>query len=250
MNRQTIVRICLSLSIAAGGARADTRSHVAWQSIGPAPPAINVPVVADQFSHTTYIGSSGGGVLKSTNGGATFQVVNNGLGGSSITELAAVPSQPEIAYVNTQFLDFFRTTDGGAHWSGGDWAGMTLVMDPTNPKTRYSASGPVDYVTKTVDGGNTWVRAADGLTVASVFTLAIDPHDANVLYAGSTGQGAFKSTDGALTWPPIKFDPFINALLVDPGDSNVVYAEDPDAPDTGYAATLFRSVYETVTGGH
>ena len=60
MSRQTIVLICLVLSAAAWGASADTRAHAAWQSIGPAPPAINVPVVADRASHTIYIGSFGG----------------------------------------------------------------------------------------------------------------------------------------------------------------------------------------------
>lgn len=43
--------------------------NAARQSIGPAPPAINVPVVADPAPHTIYIGSFGGGVLKSTDGG-------------------------------------------------------------------------------------------------------------------------------------------------------------------------------------
>ena len=238
MSRQTIVLICLVLSAAAWGASADTHSHAAWQSIGPAPPAINVPVVADPASHTIYIGSAGGGLLKSTNGGAKFQAVNNGLGGSAITGLAIVPNHPDIAYVNTQFLGFFRTTDGGAHWSGGNWGGLTLLMDPTNPNIMYSASGVFDYVMKTVDGGNTWFYAADGLGEASVFTLAIDPRNANVLYAGSIGQGAFKSTDGAITWTPIKIDPFVNALLVDPDDSNVVYA-----------GTDRHGVYKSTNGG-
>ncbi len=237
MNRQTLVLICLSLSVTAWGASPDARKNAAWHSIGPAPPAINVPVVADPASHTIYIGS-GGGVLKSTNGGATFQAVNNGLRGKQITGLAVVPKHPEIAYVNTLFDGFFKTLDGGAHWSRINWHGFSLFMDPTNPNIMYSASGPFACVMKTVDGGNTWVCAAHGLGRAWVFTLAIDPRDSNVLYAGSTGQGAFKSTDGALTWTPIKITPWINALLVDPDDSNVVYA-----------ATDHRGVYKSTNGG-
>ena len=226
------------MSVTAWGASPGTRTHAAWHSIGPAPPAINVPVVADPASHTIYIGSSGGGVLKSTDGGTTFRSVNNGLGGSVISGLAIVPNHPDIVYVNTQFLGFFRTTDGGAHWSGGNWGGFTLLMDPTNPNILYSASGVFDYVMKTVDGGRTWSYAADGLGEASVFALAIDPHNANVLYAGSMGQGAFKSTDGAVSWKPIKIDAFINALLVDPDDSNIVYA-----------GTDRHGVYKSTNGG-
>ena len=181
MSRQTIVLICLSLPVTAWGAGSNTRGHAAWQSIGPAPPAINVPVVADPASHTIYIGSFGGGVLKSTNGGATFQAVNNGLSGRQITGLAIVPNHPDIVYVNTLFDGFFKTTDGGAHWSGGNnWGGFTLVMDPNNPNIMYSASSFFDCVMKTVDSGNTWSCAADGLGAAAVIALAIEIGRAHV----------------------------------------------------------------------
>jgi len=92
MLRQLIVLSCISLSITAWSVGAGSASpvspglraqqHTTWQSIGPAPPAITTPIVADAATHTIYIGSAGAGVLKSTNGGATFVAVNNGLGGT------------------------------------------------------------------------------------------------------------------------------------------------------------------------
>jgi hypothetical protein len=133
------------------------------------------------------------------------------------------PTNPNVVYVNTQFDGFYKTVDGGAHWTGGDWGGLNLVMDPNKPNVMYGASGPFDHLLKTTDGGNTWSDAADGLSGALVFTIAIDPHDSNVLYAGSTGQGAFKSTDAGATCKPINADSNVNALLVDPDDSNIVY---------------------------
>jgi photosystem II stability/assembly factor-like uncharacterized protein len=133
------------------------------------------------------------------------------------------PTNPNVVYVNTQFDGFYKTVDGGAHWTGADWGGLNLVMDPNKPNVMYGASGPFDHLLKTTDGGNTWSDAADGLSGALVFTIAIDPHDSNVLYAGSTGQGAFKSTDAGATCKPINADSNVNALLVDPDDSNIVY---------------------------
>ena len=56
-----------------------------------------------------------------------------------------------------------------------------------------------------------------------MFTIAIDPHDSNVIYAGSTGQGAFKSTDAGASWKHINADTNVNAILVDPDDGNIVY---------------------------
>ena len=214
------------------------QQHITWHSIGPAPPAITTPIVADAATHTIYIGSAGAGVLKSTNGGATFVAVNNGLGGTIITGLAIAPTNPDVVYVNTQFDGFYRTIDGGAHWTGGNWGGFTLLADPANPNTLYSASGPFDYVQKSTDGGNSWSYAADGLGEASVSSLAMDPHNSNVLYAGGSGQALFKSTDGAATWTPITINTNITALLVDPDNSNVIYA-----------GTDGRGVYKSTNGG-
>lgn len=209
MLRQLIVLSCISLSITArstGAGNASpvlpglgTQQHTTWHSIGPAPPAITTPIVADAASHTVYIGSAGAGVLRSTNGGATFVAVNNGLGGSIITGLAIAPNSSNVVYANTQFDGFYKTIDGGSHWTGGNWGGFTLLADPGNPGTLYSASGAFDFVLKSTDGGNTWFYVADGLGGASISVLAMDPHNSNVLYAGGSGQALFKSTDGAAT---------------------------------------------------
>src|ERR1039458_10010869 len=48
-----------------------------WTSVGPSPPAIPAAIASHAVSHTIYIGSIGGGVLKSTNGGATFNALSS-----------------------------------------------------------------------------------------------------------------------------------------------------------------------------
>ena len=48
-----------------------------WTSVGPSPPAIPAAIASHAASHTIYIGSIGGGVLKSTNGGATFNALSS-----------------------------------------------------------------------------------------------------------------------------------------------------------------------------
>jgi photosystem II stability/assembly factor-like uncharacterized protein len=233
MLRRSILLLCLPVFaivwvVKDSPASADTLSsnvqgHPPWQSVGPAPPTILASIAADAKSRTVYVGSVGAGVIKSTDGGVTFRAANNGLVGLTITGLAMSPVDPNLVYVNAQFDGFFKTVDGGAHWTGGQWAGLNLVMDPNNPNVMYGASGPFDYLLKTTDGGNTWSYSADGLGEALVFVIAIDPHDSDVLFAGSSGQGAFKSTDAGATWKAISADTNVNAILVDPDDGNVVY---------------------------
>ena len=65
---------------------------VAWRNIGPSPPAIEAPIAVDPASGTVYIGTFGGGVLKSTDGGESFAAANTGLGSLAITSMAMDPT--------------------------------------------------------------------------------------------------------------------------------------------------------------
>jgi photosystem II stability/assembly factor-like uncharacterized protein len=191
---------------------------VAWRSVGPAPPAIGAAIAAHAPSDTIYIGSEGGNLLKSTDGGATFVAVDNGLFGSQVLSMVMDPNDPNVVYAGG-----FKTTDGGATWIdlGGHGAGFVLAMDPTNPNIVYSGLSGVE---KTIDGGMTWESVSNGLGDAQIFSFAINPFNPNVLFAGTTGDGAFKSIDGAATWTAIDIDSTVYGLLVDPDDGNIVYA--------------------------
>ncbi|MEP7118888.1 MAG: sialidase, partial [Acidobacteriota bacterium] len=80
---------------------------------------------------------------------------------------------------------------------------------PGDPATYYvgSASGGI-Y--KTVDGGVNWAAIFDDQPVQSIGSLAVDPSDPNIVWAGtgephirshiSVGQGIYKSQDAGKTW--------------------------------------------------
>lgn len=189
----------------------------AWQSIGPAPPAIGAAIAAHAPSHTIYIGGEAGSVLKSTDGGATFGALNDGPQG--VGSMVMDPNDPNVVYAGGA-----KTTDGGATWIdlGGHAAGFGLAMDPTNSNILYSDLG--GGVEKTVDGGVTWEAVSQGLWSAVIWSLAISPFDPNVLFVGTNGDGAFKSIDGGATWASLDIDSTVYGFLVDPNDGNIVYA--------------------------
>jgi len=203
--------------------RTQSTNPNAWRAIGPAPPAIEAAIAVHAPSHTIYIASLGGGVLKSADGGATFVAINNGLASLVVASLAMAPNDPNLAYAGTG-SGIYKTVDGGATWSvtGEPVLPLTLAMDPTNPNILYA--GFNGDLQKTTDGGDTWLSVAGGLGNPQVFSLAIDPSDPNVVYAGTTGAGAFKTTDGGISWTPLDVDSTVWSLLVDPDDGNVVYA--------------------------
>src|ERR1700682_980531 len=86
-----------------------------WRSVGPAPPAIGAAIVAHAPSHTIYVGSEGGNILKSTDGGATFVAVDNRLFGSGVLSMVMDPNDPNVVYAGGS-----KTTDGGVTWTEQD----------------------------------------------------------------------------------------------------------------------------------
>ncbi len=61
----------------------------------------------------------------------------------------------------------------------------------------FSYSGGV-Y--KSVDAGNTWTEMNSGLLTEYVQALAIDPHNPQTLYAGTSKFSVWQSDDGAQNW--------------------------------------------------
>jgi photosystem II stability/assembly factor-like uncharacterized protein len=101
---------------------------------------------------------------------------------------------------------------GGWKWLGpGNICGRTrsLLIHPTNPKVMW-LGGVAGGVWRTTNGGLTWSPMTDFMASVAIASMAIDPNNPKVLYAGTgegfynldavRGFGIFKSTNGGLTW--------------------------------------------------
>lgn len=61
----------------------------------------------------------------------------------------------------------------------------------------------------------------------TVNSLAIDPADSQIVYAGTLGGGVFKTTNGGTSWKPVNTglaNTDIRSLAIDPTDTRIVYA--------------------------
>ncbi|MEM1189602.1 MAG: glycosyl hydrolase [Pseudomonadota bacterium] len=186
--------------------------------------------------HTFYMGASGGGVWKSTDGGQRWNNVSDGFfEAGSIGSVAIAESDPNIVYVGTGSsairgnvsagVGMYKSTDAGETWShigirdGGQIG--DLQIHPDNPDIVYAAVlghafGPNEErgVFRTRDGGDTWEKVHFVSNRTGAIDLSMDESNPDVLYAamwtaerkpwnlvsGSEESGLFKTTDGGDSW--------------------------------------------------
>lgn len=149
------------------------------------------------------------------------------------------------------FLFLSLGTLHAAQWRSSGPEGGTvraLAAAPSDPRVLYFTSG--SGLHRSTDLGGTW-NAING-PYHGIVTFAIDPHDPQTVYVGSSTAQLYKTRDGGATWTAIGGAPsqpaFLSSIVIDPRDTNVVYL----ARDCGpYFEPFFNAagVFKSVDGG-
>ena len=148
------------------------------------------------------------------------------------TAFALAPSQPATLYTISG-ITTFRSDDGGSTWSeGGQVIATQLVVSPFSPEVLWATEPIGGVLARSRDGGKTWRQIDSGLPDARGFpralTVAAEPRQAGILWAGTNGSGVYRSTDNGHTWSApglqrglMSLD--VTALHADPWDSKRFY---------------------------
>jgi len=179
-----------------------------------------------------YIGTAGGGVWKSNDGGASFKpIFDEHI--QSIGCIAIDPSKPDQnIWIGT----------------GETW-------------TRNSVSVG-DGIYKSTDGGTTWKNM--GLPKSDrISSIVVDPNNSDVVWVGVLGslwsdsdeRGIYKTTDGGTTWQKIwhvDTKTGCSDLILDPTNPNTMYASFWEFRRTGWSFSsggAQSALYKSIDGG-
>jgi photosystem II stability/assembly factor-like uncharacterized protein len=215
-----------------------------WRSIGPFRGGRVVAVAGHPTELATfYMGSTGGGIWKTDDGGTYWENISDGFfNRASVGAIAVAASDPNVIYVgmgestirsNVSHGDgVYKSLDGGRTWKH---CGLTetrnigkVRVHPTNPDLVYVAAlghahgpNPERGVYRSKDGGATWEHVLFRSPEAGAVDLSLDPTNPRIIYAafwegvhrahelvsGGPGSGIFRSFDGGDTWEEISRAP-------------------------------------------
>ncbi len=213
---------------------------------------------------TFYMGTTGGGVWKTTDGGASWRNVSDRVQeekpyapptvmgevapGTALSQFFQEPGKQPPPPTRERAGDAFRTASVGA-----------IAVAPSDPNVVYVGMGsaclrgdvsPGDGVYKSTDAGETWHRV--GLAETQFISkIRIHPKDPDIVYVAALGhafgpnkeRGVYRSADGGRNWRKV--------LFVSDKAGAVDLAMDPANPRVLYAATyeVLRQPWTAVSGG-
>jgi hypothetical protein len=194
-------------------------------------------------------------VMKSVDAGVSWVLLGTRLGGSIVTAVALDPHDPARIYAGRD-AGASVSSDNGAHWSainsGLEGCPSVLALAIRPDGTLFAGTGRIASnrfdcggVFRSSNGGRTWTDTS--LAPHYVTSLAIDPSNEEIVYAGtgrigffSPDAGVFRSADGGDNWTAIGAipgQPNVSELVVEP-TGRVIHA--------GTGAGVFD--YEIVPG--
>ncbi len=216
----------------------DVFKPLKWRCIGPFRGGRSVCATGVVNDPTTYyMGTTGGGVWKTTDMGINWFNVSDGyFKTGTVGAVAVAESDANVVYVGmgehairgvmTSSGDgMYKSTDAGKTWKH---IGLEptqhiarILIHPKNPDVVYvAAQGPLYSsskergIFKSTDGGKTWNKILYVDDSTGCNELSMDMNNPEIIYAsmwhhgrkpwqvisGGKGSGLYKSTDGGANW--------------------------------------------------
>lgn len=191
------------------------------------------------------------GVMKSVDGGLTFERIfsNIGVGRVDFHSMAISYANPDILYGFFQGR-LYRTKDGGNSWEfakiqglppqGFCWGVPCLIADTKDENVLYA--GTQSGLARSVDFGDTWEIIEND--AGAIVSVGVDPQNNERIFAFTENYGIVESVDGGKTWGKKN-----NGLQFGTQESAFAFSFDTGNPARIFLATTENQVYRTENGG-
>jgi photosystem II stability/assembly factor-like uncharacterized protein len=122
---------------------------------------------------------------------------------------------------------------------------QALVAHPTEPHTVFAGGDTGLFVSQ--NSGINWERIGVQGAIPTIWSLAIDPVQPRILFAGTRPAGVYRSQDGGQHWEQLAVDiatecsigtPFVTSVMVD-----------PEAHRTVWVGVEIDGVFRSLDGG-
>ncbi|HBS84940.1 MAG: hypothetical protein A2W91_06875 [Bacteroidetes bacterium GWF2_38_335] len=216
-----------------GGLWKTTDGGITWTVLTENLPSLGVSDIAVDYTNPDiiYIATGDGdasdthsiGVLKSTDGGLTWNTTGLTYGVSSFKitrRLIMHPSDP-LTLIAATNGGIEKTTDGGVTWDNKIMGHFKDVeFKPGDPSVVYAGKYSSSRFYKSVDGGELFSVSSDSLPYPEIgrLEIAVTPANPNYVYALACNSddygflGFYKSTDQGVTWTEMIDASSINLL--------------------------------------
>lgn len=218
-------------------------------------------------STTFYLAAAQGGVWKTTDNGANWTVLTDGLGSIASGDIAIDPNNPDILYYGTGEQNYsgdsqygagiFKSTNAGASWTNivsaatvGSYISK-IIVDPSNSNNVYCTtsnylSGSYGFF-RSSNAGASWSNTL----LEDLSSLVMSPVNSQILYVSSGTFGTskiYKSTNGGINWAQqTGFTPTTAGriqLAISNVNANFVYASCENSSTSG-----LLGLYRTTNAG-
>lgn len=164
-----------------------------------------------------------------------------GTGVSVFDDLNSLTSMDESSMEDDAWQHMYRSSDYA----------YDLEIDPDDPDVLYATYSPKIFETHAslmkydaaASENSGWSEILKVSNATGMTSVAVDPSDSRVIYAGLTGQKGliYRTADGGTSWTTLN-DTFTFATIH-------AMAIDPDDGSTAYAAPWGGGLFRTVDGG-
>ena len=212
----------------AGSVLRSTDGGVTFSSL--ALPSFSARIVAIHPANNRilYAATFDQGILRSTDAGATWTAINNGIVAPTGQQVAAQniwidPNTPDVLFAEVR-TSFVRSSDGGDSWQTlyANANVTNVYLDAAQPGVFYApfasyGNTPEYGVIKSADHGQTFTKLA---TPSVFYSIVSDPNQAKRLL-GANKFSIFESLDDGSTWTQT---PIQATGVVSDWTSGVLYA--------------------------